>query len=371
MNQKKIFIASVLKPVDDIRHYKKLALSLAKANKYQIFILGKGYPKKTLCRQIQFESFGDFNRSNILKRIIAQFIFSRRIHHDRPQVVIITTVELLPISVILKFIFKFKLIYDIQENYTYNVLYQKEYPLWIKLILLPLTKLAVIFHHWVDHFFLAESSYIKELKLRTSSVTILENKAIKNPASVAREKWNLGDNLKLLFTGTLSDYSGVKNAIDVYFKIRSTYKNTTLTIIGKCIDSNLLRHLKQTANLNSSIELFSDTRPVDHERIMENIINSNLGIIGYTPNKTNQNRIPTKLYEYAGYGLPYLIHHHEPWLKKSKELGGGIAIDLKNFNVDKVLRELSLLRPAPSESAIWREEEVLLLNAIDSLIKQN
>ena len=38
--KKKIVIASVLKPVDDVRAYWKLSQSMAKTNKYEVNIIG-------------------------------------------------------------------------------------------------------------------------------------------------------------------------------------------------------------------------------------------------------------------------------------------------------------------------------------------
>jgi glycogen synthase len=368
VNLKKILIASVLKPVDDVRHYKKLALSLAKANKYQIIILGKGTEKNSQNSSIHFIPTGNFNRLNLLRRLFVQVKFIQQVILKNPDLIIITTIELLPISAVLKFIYRYELIYDVQEIYSHNVKYQNEYAPISKLIFLPVIKIFETFHFMVDHFILAERSYLSMFINKILKTTVLENKTTIDTSISHPIKWQFNEPLRLLFSGSISDYSGIQLALKIFNDILVIHNNTKLVVIGCCQDIKLMKLLKQTSYKNNKIELIIDSNPINHDLILDQISQAHLGIIAYTPNKTNQDRIPTKLYEYAAYGLPFIIHNHPVWRAKCKEINSGFTCDITKIDAELILKRLDSYEPIASTPAIWEQEEQQLLKVINSLI---
>ncbi len=79
MNTKKrIVISSTLKPVDDIRSYRKIGDSLGKTNNYDVKIIGYGSKKTSDNPNIQFIATGVINRLS-LKRAILPFSILRKI----------------------------------------------------------------------------------------------------------------------------------------------------------------------------------------------------------------------------------------------------------------------------------------------------
>ncbi len=238
-------------------------------------------------------------------------------------------------------------------------------------MLLPLIHIGSYFHRFVDHFLLAEAGYLKELKLKHSLVTVLENKTIPITEIKTHKPWTKGDRLKLIFTGSISDYSGVMNAIKVYVKIKQIYADVSLSIVGSCIDNKLQDVLNQLSIDDSNIELFIDKEHLPHDTIIQSMEQADLAIIGYLPNKTNQNRIPTKLYEYCAYRLPYVIHDHYTWQAKSHELGGGIVLDLVLFDPNDLLTKLQNIPESRPHLAIWKDESTQLMTIIKNLIQHN
>lgn len=368
MNSKKIFIASVLKPVDDVRHYDKLACSLAKANKYQIFILGKGSEKKSRIKQISFINSGNFSRISI-RRLLVQLTFLKTLFQVNPHLVVITSIELLPIAAVMKLIFKYKLIFDVQEDYLSNIKHQTEYNPIAKAILIPaISSIQYIYHAAIDHYILAELSYKNSVRKTSINSTVLENKIVESRLNNDLNKWNKKDNFKLIFSGTISNYSGIKKAIEIFDFIYLQIPNSYLKIIGVYHDQDIFEYLKHKQIQNRNIELFVDNKPIDHQLIVNAIKESHLGIISYIPNKTNENRIPTKLFEYSGYGLPYLIHDHPYWKNRANELGGAMTCDLLNFKTQTLMDQYENLKNWTSEKSVWNEEERQLLTLIESLI---
>lgn len=90
----KIVIASVLKPVDDVRNYEKIAISLATNENYAITILGTEGNSLSENSRIVFNSWGKFKRLS-LQRLIIQRIFWEKLTQEKPGLIICTTFELL------------------------------------------------------------------------------------------------------------------------------------------------------------------------------------------------------------------------------------------------------------------------------------
>lgn len=362
MNLKKILIASVLKPVDDVRLYSKLACSLAKANKYEIFILGKGTGKKSSNNKISFCENGNFGRLS-LKRFGTQFHLAHLIKKRKPETVIITAIELLPLAALLKPFFGFKLFYDVRENYQLNVKHQQEYGALARAVLLPMIALIEkLTFRTVDHFLLAEKSYQNEMKNLGKRFTVLQNKTALSHGYNTPVRWQKGATIKLLFSGSISHYSGVIEALKIFEEIEKLHPHTELKIIGSYRDKTLHDLLIQERNANSKIKLFIDSNPIPHHEIEKAISESNLGIVSYTPTPTNQNRIPTKMFEYAAFGLPYLYHRNPSWVSAAEEIGGGIAVDIHTIDAKIVLQQLVNKTKWNSSAALWSSEEQKLID---------
>ncbi|WP_258105019.1 hypothetical protein [Marinoscillum sp. MHG1-6] len=368
MKVKKIFIASVLKPVDDVRHYHKLACSLAKAKKYQIFILGKGTQKKSPDKSITFYPTGNFSRKSI-RRLLVQIHFLYRLIRLQPTLLIICTPELLPIAAIMKAFLGFPIIYDVQENYGRNINHQKEYTSFSKFLLRPLAGLLEkLSTSTVDHFLLAEQAYQKELKLEPDETTILENKSLPPIHVPTFKEWSKSKPLKMLFSGSISEYSGVLNAIELFDAISQIHKKSELLIIGSYQDRNLANQLFDYANGCKDITLNIQHHSVDHQYILQAIEASDLGIIGYQPNEVNASRIPTKLFEYSGHGLPYLLHDHPYWVNRANVLGGAIVVNFENFDPADLLERLENLQSWELSRSHWTQEEIIFKSLTEKLI---
>ncbi len=361
---KKIVIANTLKPVDDVRAFEKIAQSIAKTNKYEINIIGNAGKKESGFSSIKFYPH-HLSGKSIFKRLAIRYRILGILIKLKPNILIITTHELLTIAWLSKLINRTKIIYDVQEDYKQNIRYLSRLPLTLLLAYLVRLK-ERISHAYVDQYWLAEVCYENDLQLKPSIV--LENKA-KNTDL----KRNPKKKLSLLFSGTVSSYSQVQLAIEVYQGLRGIKPDTTITIIGQCHDRKLFQWLEQLADQDGHINLQISDRFISHEQITEAIMESDLGIISYQPNAVNENKFPTKLYEYSRYSLPYLIQGNSKWYDKSIHLGGAIAIDFTNPNLDLIIERMkdptSLFTNNYPETETWESQEGVLNGSIETLIK--
>lgn len=363
--KKKIVIASVLKPVDDVRSYWKLSQSMAKTNKYEVNIIGNTGKKELNASNIKFYPHS-LNRRNWSKRLFLRPLILWRVLKIKPELFIISTHELLLIALIAKWTTGCKIIYDVQENYKLNLSLIN--PTILRNLAASLVRWKEdLSKHYVDQYWLAEACYMQQLSFTKEKALILENKAF----DYAIEKRNHSP-IQLLFSGTVSEYSGIKRALILHKEILKLEVKATLHIIGQVHDKRLANWLKEAQEGDPSIELTISENPIPYPLILKAISQANIGVIGYTPNAVNKEKTPTKLYEYSRYHLPYIVETNTKWSELGAKLGGAIPVDFASLDCQNILEiykksESNFPSKYPEESK-WEYESLRLISSLNTLI---
>lgn len=359
----KIVIASVLKPADDVRMYEKLATTLAKSSEWEVEVWGYPCPVPTH-PNIHFHVWKNFQRLS-LGRVGVQYQFWKKLRQSKPDVLIIGTHEMLLTSWIYSCIFRIRLIYDIRENYFQNLHFQSNYPKWLKIpmayVLRGLERVAA---PRIRHFLLAEKGYAADLAFIKDRWTIIENKALpilRNPAS---------ETCKVVITGTVSDYSQTDESIALFLQLKQVIPHADLTVIGHC-PSKKYQQLLEEKYAGQARLILSD-KPIQHQEILTHISEAHLAIIGYKNSPITVGKTPTKLFEYALAGVPYIVRLDSPWATEESQLHGCIPVnfdqpDLTEF-AEKFEKWQSNYQSNPRAS--WATQEVALLKIIQGVLAQ-
>lgn len=307
---KRIVIASVLKPVDESRMFEKIGLSLGNQGQFEVHLIGSPFPsanhpeENLFLHPIGSKPFGRLS----FKRFIAPFIILRKALSIKPDVFIITTHELLLVSILCRMIIGCKVLYDVQENYFRNIRYTTAFPPVIRQILAIYIRLKeIICSPFIYHFILAESVYKDELSFAKPYV-IVQNKLAKKVGEVYRKQKHSGYT-NLLFSGTLAESTGVFEAIEIAKNLHELDASFTLTIIGSCHVQSDHEKLKQLADKLPFVRYLGQPHPIPHPYILKEIQQSDFGIVYYPPNPSTRGSMPTKVYEYSGLNLPFLVRH--------------------------------------------------------------
>ena len=368
MNKKKIVIASILKPLRDPRHYERLALSLAKTNKYEVNIIANG-EKKPDTGNIRFYSNGLPGRQ-LLHRFKLQWCTYIHTIRIKPDLFIVCTVELLPFAILYSILTSCKVIYDVQENYTLNFKHLKEYGWRHRLLLAPIVSgVERLSRKFTDHYFLAEKCYEHQLKFIASKFTVLENKTVlESPKN--RIKSFSKSKTKFLFSGTISAYSGIYQIVDLIQQLRTSKYGFEFTIIGQVFDEKIWTEIQkiEASNIHLKIEKY----PVPHDQIIKEILTADIGVIAYQSQPVNEHKIPTKLFEYVAYDLPFLIEKDSYWFEVGREMGSAIPFDFNKINIDHLTKSLQSVGDEsggkPGHLSLWNTEEDKLFKSIDTLL---
>ncbi|QKG52141.1 hypothetical protein [Hymenobacter sp. BRD67] len=223
--------------------------------------------------------------------------------------------------------------------------------------------------------FLAEASYADELpflkKLPPERVLLLENKYQPAPDEVLPTTPcpmpAAAEPLRLLFSGTISELNGVREAIALAQALPQHWPaGVELTIMGFCQQPALLAELRRLAQQLSApplrLTLIAGAEPVPHSRIVAAIGQSHFGLLAYRPHPSTARCRPTKLFEYLAHGLPVLVADNPIWTSIVQAHGAGLTINFRDAPraAATVAAALStaVFYPAgiPADEVLWASE---------------
>lgn len=366
MKKRRIVLASLLKPVNEPRMFEKMGMSLAQSGQYEVHIVG--YPSETLISEpnVHFHLLPRFKRISF-GRIVARLKALRFIIKVKPELLIVTTHELLGVVILIRILFGAKIIYDIQENYWRNIFFTNAFPKSLR----PLLAFFVRLKEWVasplfSQFLLAEKCYADELGFIKNKFLVIENKC-KVPMDFQRNPSK--DFIKMVFTGTIAKSTGVFQAIDLAKKLHAVEPKIRLNIIGYCTRTNELQKIKEEISKNDFITLTGGDEFISHSSIMDAIATANFGVICYPLSPHTENKIPTKLYEYLACQLPILLQNHKPWMEMCDPYDAAINVNFESPDIDEILKKIhsgNSFSKSP-EGMTWESEEKKLLTLVSNI----
>lgn len=329
MTKKVIAIISVLKPVDDTRNFEKVARSIGNTNKYDINIIGFSTKNIPSDRNITFHPIFNFRR-NSSKRLIASILIFRKLLKLKPELIIVTTSELLIVSIVNKILFGVKIIYDVQENYYRNILYTNTYPPPLKYVIaFGVRTIELISSLFIDQYILAEKVYFNQMKYLSSKSEVIENKAL-IPFHLRQIKQEKNKELVFVYSGTIADHYGIFEAIDFIKNLKATIDSIHFIIIGYTAQDKTYKKIQKLIRNLSYIKIIGGNRLVPHSQILMEMEMADFCLLPYQTNKSTEGRIPTKLYECMAMEIPVIISPNPAWDSIIKENNAGIIYDFNS-----------------------------------------
>jgi glycosyltransferase involved in cell wall biosynthesis len=321
-------------------------------------------------------------------RLLAQGHYWQLLRRARPALVVVAAPELLPLTLLWQRLGRGRqFIYDIQENYALNIRSQGVYPATVRGLLAGLLRrVEAAAARRAAALLLAEASYADELPflncLPTSQVLLLENKYQPQPGQAlpraARPLPPPTEPLRLLFSGTISELNGVREAIALARQLRAAAAwpgGVQLTVIGFCQQPALLADLQATARDEADwLTLIGGAEMVPHAAIMAEIGRSHLGLLPYRPHPSTARCRPTKLFEYLAHGLPVLVPANPLWAELVRQHSAGLVVDFgqPGAAAAQVATALptAIFYPAgpPTEAVLWTGEGKKLGHLLESLL---
>lgn len=340
----------------------KLGATLAQ-NDYAVTVIGYA-ATGTLPSNITFRSLGSFRRLSFTRWWSRWRVF-RLAFSARPDVFIFSTYELIFPALLLKIISGTRVVYDVRENYYRNIVHSEGLTFLLRRPLAMLVRgIEKVTAPMIDHYFLAERGYESEFRFHRGGWTVLENKSL----PISPEQRQAGR--RLLFSGTLSESTGVFRAIHLAGILHGVDRSVTLTIAGYAATDSIRRRIREATKGVDFIKLVGIDHLVPHGEIVSQIQQANAGIIAYLPHPHTQNAVPTKLYEYLTACLPVLCDPQWPWVSSFSSTGLLVTLDFEKPNAASILERLATpVTPCtPPPAAAWSTEAPRFLAAIKNIV---
>ncbi|MBS1951333.1 MAG: hypothetical protein OJF59_003187 [Cytophagales bacterium] len=365
IKKNRIVLASVLKPVDEPRMFERLGQSLA-TNGYEVFIIGQVPASAKIVEGVHFVSHNKINRIST-RRIMIRFKILKKIFSIRPNILIVTTHELLGIALLYKLLTRNKIVYDVQENYCMNLMHTHAWPQILRWPMAMTIRLKETFSApFISKFILAENCYSHELFFTKNNSVVVENKC-RVPTGFLRKPSH--ENIKLIFTGTLAESTGIFQAIALAKKLYTEEPLIRLKIVGYCPMQSTLKKIHNEIRNSHFITITGGDEFVSHEVILKEIASAHFGIVYYPHSPHTINKIPSKLYEYLACQLPILLQPNPKWINLCQPHHSCIVVDFGHLDTASILSKTKEGKFYPSEidSAKWPVEEATLIACIKSL----
>lgn len=351
----------------------------------RVWVAGRQAPTPIAPPNVRFASLLQGSRLS-LGRLLAQARYWRLLRRARPSLVLVHAPELLPLTLLWQRRGPGRqFIYDAQENYALNIRSQGVYPAAVRGLLARGLR-------WVEAraarraaaVVLAEASYARELPflelLPAGRVLVLENKYQPQPGESlplsARALPLPTEPLRLLFSGTISELNGVREAIGLARQLRLAWPGGVgLTLIGFCQQPALLADLQRLAAEEADwLTLVGGAALVPHARLVAEIGRSHLGLLPYRPHPSTARCRPTKLFEYLAHGLPVLVPPNPLWAGLVQQYQAGLVVDFAQpaaaaTQVAAALRG-AVFYPAgpPTDDVLWAGEGKKLRHLLESIL---
>jgi len=303
-----ILVASVLKPIRDIRHYHKLSWALKRhLPAARFYFAGYGKPQAA-------NEFCLFQGERLsFARLWASCRLLWLMWRLRPQVIMVCSLELLPAAWCYHLFFGAYIILDLQENYEANVRTHEGYRL--RLLWAYIVRLCYrFFLPRVQCVLYAEACYAEEIEwLRKHPHALwIANKVRRHALPLAA-----ASPFRLVLTGTLSRLFGLYEAVTLCRKLHALDSRYHLVLAGQ------LSPALSAEELNFLNLPFIDNRqaafePLDYATIEECLRQGGTGLMLYHPKASIAGRIPTKLYEYLSWAMPIVGTAHPLWIQTAE-----------------------------------------------------
>ncbi|WP_141107398.1 glycosyltransferase family protein [Belliella buryatensis] len=371
MEKTRIVIASLLKPLKDSRAFYRMALSLRETNKYHLNIIGFSTKKEDDQKDIYFYSLYESDRT-ALKRLFVAYKFLRLLKKIKPKLIIVTTYELLIPAVIYKVLKNSKLIYDIQENHSLNIRFNRSVSKPLHFLISPLIQfLEFCSRPFIDQYILAETCYKAEIPKLVDAV-ILENKFTGAYREVKPKCFELDQPLRFLISGTLTEVYGIIGAMRWFGEFVQQYPTASLHVIGHVTIPNYGEEMIRVNTSIPHVDLEISRTPIAYDRILKAYDRADLVLLPYYQIPSISPKIPSKMYECLAMGKPFLHSPNEKWKSIANQHKAGLEVDFCDLsNIPQVIDSITsstFFEKGIVKSAYWKAQEH---EALQKLIEVN
>ncbi|MDX2197192.1 MAG: hypothetical protein NW207_12325 [Cytophagales bacterium] len=369
IKKKKIIIASIFKTVSDTRMFERFAVSLAQTGKYSVYLAGNKGKYINIHKNIKFKILFRFNKSSWM-RLLAPVQFFFYCFKVNPSLVIVCTPELLTPAILYKLIFRAKLIYDLEQNYTHKF-HNTRRGIFNKYIIVYVTYIIEsISKYFIDKIFIssAEISDIKHMPM--DRAIVLENKYKQLYFDNLDENNDREGRYRILVCQHFDEKIHIDTILSYVKDCKTLHKGIYLVFCNLDYEQILKNTLRKPLKKYNYIKLVGTNHTLNHKEISNQIIKSSFVLIH--ENDIYRNDILSLVYECLATQTPIIHNLEGDIVSLIQKYDGGIKV---NFSAKNTFEELDMILhknyytvQKNNKDLLWESEEQKLLDNIDEML---
>jgi len=367
----KICILSSAHAAFDVRIFYKQAKTLARAG-YDVTLIAQHGENETIDAIKIIALPGSRNR---LERIFftTWWIFIKALR-EKSDIYHFHDPDLLHVGMLLKYLTKAKVIYDVHEDYPKAILTKN----W--LLSIARKPVSHIFNFveklsscWLDYIIAATDNIAKGFK--NGKITIIRNYPILKSIQ-SKSKFDF-ERPTLIYEGGLAEERGISQIVQAMEYV-SPSRNIKLILCGKFFPESYQKKVRKLRGFDK-VEYLGWIEP---EEVWLKINQATFGIVCFLPKENHIKAMPNKLFEYMAAGLPVIASNFPLWKEIVEGNKCGLTVNpIEPIEIAKAVEYLiehpqearkmgENGRKAVLEKYNWENESKKLLKVYEKLIKQ-
>lgn len=310
----------ILAPVhiyDDIRVFKKEAISLANAGFETVL-----YARIAAATEVEGVKVKPVRKySNRFERIFLTMptLFINALK-EKAQVYHLHNPDTLPIGILLK-LFGKKVIYDTHEDFQERILIREWIPSIFRKIL---SSIVVGGEYLAGRLFNKVIITQAQLADRIKNSLLLANAPIIMPfekRSISKE----ADLIRLVYLGMINNYRGLTSMLEVLLIMNKTKKTRLWLIGGADIEGTI-----ENAQAHEAWQYVDFLGFLPQKKAFEYVMRAHFGMLLLHDYVDYRNTSPNKIYEYMTFAVPFIATNFPRWQQQLAASNSGIFVDVKD-----------------------------------------
>jgi len=317
---KKVCHITTVHPPFDVRIFHKECKTLAKAG-YEVYLIAQ-HDKEETVDGVHIIPIP--NTRNRFQRILLLPIRALNIALNlKADVYHFHDPELLPMGILLKLLSRKKVIYDVHEDYSKQILSKPYIPRILRKSIAYVVKtLEYISSLFFDGIITATDDILRNFSYHKKAICVKNFPIIENIQSIIKIDNDEKNFFNLIYVGGIAEKRGIIQMVEALDLVASN-KKVKLVLCGEFDPPDLevkVRSLK-------GFEKVEYLGWVDHKKIPELFIKADVGIVCLHPILNFITGLPIKLFEYMLAGLPVIASNFPLWKEIVEGNNCGICVN--------------------------------------------
>jgi glycosyltransferase involved in cell wall biosynthesis len=366
----RVFIGTSAHPWDDIRVFRKEAISLAKS--YQVELHA---PAPFEYREYEgIKIYGLPRWAKVSDRRNIRRELRRRLKKSDAKIFHFHDPELLLLAMVAKLLYRKTVIYDIHEDYPSYIHHKSWIPQSLRgMVAFTFRLLERLACRFFDHLITTSTAIDNRFAHYPSTIVSNYPRLQFNGKFPEKPK----DKVDFIYAGSMEDVRGIRELGHAFIQAgdRSSIK----------MKLNIAGHVRGSVEFQDDMEtifshpLIEYSGVLEFEKVMELMNSSHIGVIPFLPVTSNQNIVPHKLFDYMAAGLTIMASDYPGW--PTELMNGEIGMLFDPLNQETTIECLLALAAEPEHTEqmgrrayelvhrqfSWDSQEERLLGVYESL----